>query len=124
MTMIHLILVDMVDQASGLLAHNHGVLEINVGSMHVHGSKDLLSHPLHDHEPHLLSRAPHRSSVTSLLLHPCMLLLCLLHELLRRLRCSRSHGSLHPRPGSRILVSKITIAIIVDPVRRRIKKHS
>ena len=41
MTMIHLILVDMVDQASGLLAHNHGVLEISVGSVHVPGSKDL-----------------------------------------------------------------------------------
>ena len=81
MTMIHLILVDMVDQASGLLAHNHGVLEINVGFIHVPGSKDLLPHPLHDHEPHLLPRAPHRSSVTSLLIHPCLLLLCLLHEL-------------------------------------------
>ena len=65
MTMIHLILVDMVDQASGLLAHNHGVLEINVGSMHVPSSKDLLPHPLQDHEPHLLPRAPHSSSVTS-----------------------------------------------------------
>ena len=81
MTMIHLILVDMVDQASGLLARNHGVLEINVGSMHVPGSKDLLPHPLHDHEPHLLPRAPHCSSVTSFFIHPCLLLLCLLHEL-------------------------------------------
>ena len=61
MTMIHLILVDMVDQASVLLAHHHGVLEINVGSEHVPSSKDLLPHPLHDHEPHLLPRAPHRS---------------------------------------------------------------
>ena len=79
MTIIHLILilVDMVYQASALLAHHHGVLEINVGS------GDLLPHPLHDHDhdPHLLPRAPHRSFVTSLLIHPCLLLLCLLHEL-------------------------------------------
>ena len=81
MTMIHLILIDMVDQASGLLAHNHGALEINVGSMHLPVSKDLLPHPLHDHEPHLLPRAPHRSSVTFLLIHPYLLLLCLFHEL-------------------------------------------
>ena len=81
MTMIHLMLIDMVDQASGLLARNHGVLEINVGSMHVPGSKDLLPHPLHDHGPHLLPKAPHRSFVTALLIHPCLLLLCLLHEL-------------------------------------------
>ena len=124
MTMIHLILIDMVDQASGLLAHNHGVLEINVGSMHVPGSKDLLPHPLHDHGPHLLPKAPHRSFVTALLIHPCLLLLCLLHELLRRLRCSRSHGSLHPWLGSRIMVNKIAIAIIVGLVRRRIKRHT
>ena len=41
MTMIHMILVDMKDQAFGLLAHNHGVLEISVGSVHVPGSKDI-----------------------------------------------------------------------------------
>ena len=58
MSMIHLILVYMVDQAS-ILAHHHGVLEIIVGSKHVPSSKDLLPHPLHDHEPHLLPRAPH-----------------------------------------------------------------
>ena len=83
MTIIHLILilVDMVYQASALLAHHHGVLEINVGSLHVPGSKDVLPHPLHNHEPHLLPRAPHRSSVTFLLIHPYLLLLCLFHEL-------------------------------------------
>ena len=81
MTMIHLILAS----DSTLLAHHHGVLEINVGCEHVLGSKDLLPHPLHDHEPHLLPITPHRSSsVTSLLIHPIhpyLLFLCLLHEL-------------------------------------------
>ena len=107
MTMIHMILIDIVDQASGLLA----------GSMH------LLPHPLHNHEPHLLPRAPHCSSVTSFFIHPCLLLLCLLHELLRRLTCSKSHGSLHPWPGSKIVVNKISIAIIVNPASRT-NKHS
>ena len=76
-----------------------------------------------DNKPHLLPKAPHRSFVTSLLIHPCLLLLCLLHELQRRLRCSRSHGSLHPWPGSKIVVNKISIAIIVNPASRT-NKHS
>ena len=134
MTMIHLILVDMVDQASALLAHHHGVLEINVGSVHVLGSTDLLPHLLHDHEPYLLPRAPHSSSVTSLLIHPRLLLLrlLLLRRLLlggviipRRLRCSKHHGALHPWPSNKIMVNKIAIFVAVDWVgRRRIKKHN
>ena len=44
MTMIHLILVNMVYQASTLLAHHDGVLDIIVGFVHVPGSKDLVPH--------------------------------------------------------------------------------
>ena len=42
----------------------------------------------------------------------------------RRLRCSRSHGALHPWPGGKIVVNKIVVAIVVDQVGRRIKKHT